>query len=204
MTPACAALRASSGPQKASASTVTLTTCLPCAKASRQCSTAAIGIAGALDDDVHLRDGGPAPANRRPCGWLPVLHGIVETSRPAFARLSSLRAPDSRAPHREKGRQCRAGARRACAGSAPGTSSRTCRRRSARCAPACRPRRVAASLACRLMASGRLACSSSTAISSALAGAEGLWLASVNPAAILARPCRSCRSASTCRRRPVS
>src|SRR3982751_6686496 len=46
MTPASAALRASSGPQKASASTVTLTTCLPWAKASRQWSTAAIGWPG--------------------------------------------------------------------------------------------------------------------------------------------------------------
>ena len=38
----CASAR-SSGPQKASASTVTLTTCLPCANAARQWSTAAIG-----------------------------------------------------------------------------------------------------------------------------------------------------------------
>src|SRR5471032_421851 len=43
MTPAAAARLASSGPQKASASTVTMTTLLPCRKASSACSTAAIG-----------------------------------------------------------------------------------------------------------------------------------------------------------------
>src|SRR5260221_2047474 len=42
--PASAALRASSGPQKASASTVTITTCLPCSNAASACSTAAIGL----------------------------------------------------------------------------------------------------------------------------------------------------------------
>ena len=44
MTPACAALRANSGPQNASASTVTLTTCLWLAKAAKQCATAATGL----------------------------------------------------------------------------------------------------------------------------------------------------------------
>ena len=43
LSPAAAARCASSGPQNASASTVTLTTCLPFANAARQCSTAAIG-----------------------------------------------------------------------------------------------------------------------------------------------------------------
>ena len=42
-TPAYAALAASIGPHRASASTVTLTTCFFCANASRQCSTAATG-----------------------------------------------------------------------------------------------------------------------------------------------------------------
>ncbi len=43
MTPAAAARLASKGPQKASASTVTMTTLLPCSKAASACSTAAIG-----------------------------------------------------------------------------------------------------------------------------------------------------------------
>src|SRR5919197_1444090 len=44
MTPAAAARCASSGPQNASASTFTITTCLPCSKAASACSTAGMGL----------------------------------------------------------------------------------------------------------------------------------------------------------------
>src|SRR5271166_1778376 len=44
MTPASAARRASKGPHRASASTVTLTTCLRWPNAAMQCATAAIGL----------------------------------------------------------------------------------------------------------------------------------------------------------------
>jgi hypothetical protein len=125
-------LRASSGPQKASASTVTLTTCLPCAKASRQWIDRGTGEPVHSTIDVDLPGGRPAPASRRRSSVAAVAHGAASILAPARAAAPSPRAPGCGRRPRARDRRWPPDAPRACAGSAPGTSSRTCRRRSGR------------------------------------------------------------------------
>jgi hypothetical protein len=122
--------RASSGPQNASASTVTLTTCLPCAKAARQWSTAAMGW------PVHSTTMSIAGCRTSACQSSPTW---VLPSRSAASRLAACTRCGSQ-PTRARLRQAASGdrsamppgARPACAAPGPGTSSRTCPRRSGR------------------------------------------------------------------------
>ena len=135
--PASRARRASSGPASASASTLTITTCLPCAQQASTCADAGRRIAGGVDDDLDLR----ARRSRRAASSVthvtPLRTASANDARAACAR------PPSRCA-RERAR-ARAGARSATAtiwmpgGAmrlARGTSSRTCRRRSTRRAAA--------------------------------------------------------------------
>jgi hypothetical protein len=84
-TPACAALRASSGPQKASASTVTLTTCLPWAKASRHVVDGGHRVAGAFDDHVDLPGGATSACQSSPIQVVP--SRTAASIDPALGRL---------------------------------------------------------------------------------------------------------------------
>ena len=81
---------------------------------------------------------------------VPVSTACAMLEARARSSLQPTRARLPRAPRRARGRRSRPGGRRACAGSAPGTSSRTCRRRSGR------PDRLAARRARRCSCAWRL------------------------------------------------
>ena len=145
---ASAAFRASSGPQNASASTVTLTTCLPLRERRQAVLDRGDRVAGAFDDDVDRRMATPARASPRRCASRRVFSASSsDVGRACAAAAQPTRARFAARARRARGRRCRRGARPACAEPAPGTSSRTCRRRSGRCGSACLRRRVAAACA---------------------------------------------------------